>query len=86
MTALDTTRIQIHGDDVDVHFETQPDTPNECVSNGAQLRLTGTITISYTPGPPKVFNFGGGFGKVVHLLGLGPSPPRCEAVVPLLVC
>jgi hypothetical protein len=74
MTAPDTTTVQIHGDDVDAVWETTPGTPNECVSNGSNMRVTGTFTFSYTP-VPKLFDIGGGGGSgTLHLLGIGSFP------------
>jgi hypothetical protein len=77
VTPIDTTRIEIHGVDIDVHFETTPGTLNECANNQLNIRLTGTVTISYTP-IPRVFDFAGATGLIAHLGGgiNTPTPVR----------
>jgi hypothetical protein len=68
ITGIDTTRIEIHGDDIDIHFETTPGTLNECANNGLTIRLTGTITISYTPAI-RTYDLGGAPGLSAHFPG-----------------
>jgi hypothetical protein len=68
-TAVDTTRIEIHGVDIDVSFETTPNTNNECANNGLNIRLTGTATISYTPAA-HTFDFNGATGLFSHFPGV----------------
>ena len=72
-TAIDTTRIEIHNFAVDVYFETTPGTLNECSNTGLNIRLTGTLTLSYTP-IPRVFDFNGAAGLAAHIPGVGSFP------------
>jgi hypothetical protein len=72
-TAIDTTRIEIHGLDIDVHFETTPNTLNECANNGLNIRLTGTVTVSYTPAA-HTLDFNGAPGLFSHFPGV-PNVP-----------
>ena len=65
-TPVNTTAIQIHGVDIDVSFETTPNTPNECANTGLNIRLTGTVTASYTPTAHR-FDFLGATGLFAHL-------------------
>jgi hypothetical protein len=72
VTPIDTTRIEIHGVNIDVNFETTPGTLNECAVNGLNIQLTGTVTVSYTP-VGRVFDFNGATGLSAH--GLGSTAP-----------
>ena len=76
VTAPDTTSIQIHGLDLDVSFETTPGTLNECSGIGLQLRLTGTVTASFTPGAAgsRFADFSGAAGMIAHIPGVGSFP------------
>ncbi|MET0601659.1 MAG: hypothetical protein ABW167_06685 [Baekduia sp.] len=76
-TPIDTTRIEIHGVDIDVNFETTPGTLNECSTNGLNIRLTGTVTISFTPGPAgdRTLDFNGATGLAAHIPGIGNGIP-----------
>ena len=67
LTPTDTTRIEIHGVDIDVYFETTPGNPGGCAQTGLNLRLTGTLIASFTPGPPRVFDFNGASGLSAHI-------------------
>jgi hypothetical protein len=75
VTVPDTTDIIIHGVDIDVSFETTPNTLNECAQNGLNIRLTGTVTASFTPGAAgnRTFDFGGGLSPAftAHIPGAG---------------
>ena len=73
-TALDTTQIQIHGFDVDLTFETTPGTLSECAHTGLQLRWTGTVTASFTPGA-HTFDFSGATGLAAHIPVFGVTVP-----------
>jgi hypothetical protein len=68
-TGIDTTRIEIHGIEIDINFETTPSTLNECPNNGLKIRLTGTLTASYTPAA-HTFDFNGATGLVSHFPGV----------------
>ena len=72
-TAVDTTHIQIHGLDIDVSPVTTPGTLNECADSGLNMRLTGTVTASFTPGAAgsRTADFSGATGIVAHIPGLG---------------
>ena len=72
-TAINTTRIEIHGFDIDVSFEQTPGTLGECANNGLNIRLTGTLTLSYTPAT-RTFDFLGATGLVTHIAGVGSLP------------
>jgi hypothetical protein len=84
LTPTDTTRIEIHGVDIDVHFETTPGTLGECGQTGLNIRLTGTVVVSFTPGAAgsRIIDFNGGLGLVAHLPGIGslPAATRGQAV------
>jgi hypothetical protein len=84
VTPVDTTRIEIHGVDIDVHFETTPGTLNECATNGNNIRLTGTVIASFTPaaGPPnRRFDFEGATGLFADVAGASfPAAARGSAV------
>jgi hypothetical protein len=74
VTVPDTTDIIIHGVDIDVYFETTPNTLNECPQTGANIRLTGTVTASFTPGAAgnRTFDFGSTLpGFTAHIPGVG---------------
>jgi hypothetical protein len=77
MTPTDTTRIEIHGLDIDVWFETTPGTLNECVHTGTNIRLTGTVVASFTPGAPgaRTFDFNGAAGSFTHVAGVDITLP-----------
>jgi hypothetical protein len=72
MTALGTANIQIDGLDVDIYFETQPGTLNECSLTGSQIRHTGTVTTSFTPGAAgsRRIDLSGAPGLTGHVFGL----------------
>ena len=74
-TAINTTDIILHGVDIDVSFETTPNTPNECTNTGLNIRLTGSVTASFTPNAvatARRFDFGpGGSGFFAHVPGVG---------------
>ena len=72
-TAIDTTRIEIHNFAVDYYLETTPGTLGECVNTGLNFRLTGTLTLSYTPAG-RVFDFLGASGLVADIPGIGTLP------------
>ncbi len=64
-TPVTTSNIQIHGVDIDVSFEQTPGTLAECGTQGAQLRLQGTVTASFTPNATPAsrrFDFTGATG------------------------
>jgi hypothetical protein len=63
-TAVNTTNIQIHDINIDVFFEQTPGTLGECANNGLNLRLTGTVIASFTPGAAgsRTFDFTGNPG------------------------
>ncbi len=73
MTPNDTTRIAIHGLEIDVSFETTPGTLGECAYTGTNIRLTGTMVASFTPGAPgaRTFDFGGATGLLAHVPDAG---------------
>jgi hypothetical protein len=73
VTPVDTSRIEIHGVDIDVSFEATPGTLNECANAGFNFRWTGTTIASFTPGAAgaRTFDFNGGTGLFAHIPGLG---------------
>jgi hypothetical protein len=77
MTAVATNNIQIHGIDIDISIEQTPGTLGECVLQNTNLRVTGTATASFTPGPAgdRTIDFTGGpaGALVVHIPGLGTA-------------
>ena len=77
-TAVNTTNIQIHNIDIDVSFEQTPGTLNECANQGLNIRLTGTVTASFTPNATATarrFDFNGGpAGFVSHFPGTPNLP------------
>ncbi len=77
LTAIDTTKIQIHADVIDVHFHNTPGTLGECANNGLTFQITGTITVSYTP-VPKVIDINGAPGWVIHIPGIGSIPAAAQ--------
>jgi hypothetical protein len=86
VTVPDTTDIIIHGVDIDNYFETTPGTLNECAQTGLTVRLTGTVTASFTPGAAgnRTFDFGSGLSPAftAHIPGAGSfnAAPRGRAV------
>ncbi len=84
-TPVTTNDIIIHGVDIDVSFEQTPGTLGECAQNGLNMRLTGSVTASFTPGAvgSRRFDFGAGpMGAfITHIPGVGslPAVPRGQA-------
>jgi hypothetical protein len=75
LTPTNTTRIEIHGLDIDVSFETTPGTLDECAYTGTNIQLTGTVIASFTPGPPRTFDFNGATGLFTHIPGVNATFP-----------
>jgi hypothetical protein len=75
-TPVDTTRIEIHGVNVDVSSATTPGTLNECPNTGLNVRWTGTPTVSFTPGAAgaRRFDFNGTTGLSAHYPGFPTAP------------
>jgi hypothetical protein len=74
-TVPDTTNVQIHGVDIDVRFEPLPGTlASHCLQNGAQIRLTGTVTNAVWTPATRTFDFTGAHGLVAHVPGVGAVP------------
>jgi hypothetical protein len=75
-TAISTNDIILHGVDIDVSFEQTPGTLNECANNGLNIRLTGSVTASFTPNATatlRTFDFGPGPANAftAHIPGVG---------------
>jgi hypothetical protein len=83
VTPVDTTRIEIHGFDIDVYFVTTPGTLNECAGPGLSMQLTGTVVASFTPSAAgsRRFDFNGGTGLFAHIptVSTGPAFARGSA-------
>lgn len=76
MTAPSTTDISINVD-MNFYFATTPGTPDGCLSTGLNLRLTGPLTASFTPGPAgsRRIDFGSPAGAfTAHFPGLFTVP------------
>ena len=74
-TAVTTTNIHIDGIDIDISFEQTPGTLDECVNQGLNIRLTGTVTASFTPNATATarrFDFNGGPAGFVSHISLVP--------------
>jgi hypothetical protein len=74
VTPVNTTNIDIHGVDIDLTFETTPGTLGECANTGLTMRLTGTLSASFTPGPPRVFDFTGSTALLAHIPNFATVP------------
>jgi hypothetical protein len=63
----------IHGLDIDTSFEQTPGTLGECANAGLNLRLTGNVTVSSTPGAAgsRRIDLDGATGMVAHVPGVG---------------
>lgn len=77
MTAFNTSDIIIDEVDIDVSFEQTPGTLGECPQVGLNIRLTGRVTASFTPGAvgARRLDFGPPTtGFFAHFPGVGSLP------------
>ncbi|MET0602974.1 MAG: hypothetical protein ABW167_13400 [Baekduia sp.] len=78
LTAPTTTDVIINGVDIDFSFVTTPGTIDGCILTGLNVRLTGSLTASFTPGTAgsRRIDFGPPAGAfTAHIPGFGPFRP-----------